>query len=64
MPAPDWGSTMWYPVRDLRSFLADGEGMGDWLRRPKRSPYPYWRLDDPGPSMKLARRYLRSRFSR
>lgn len=63
-PSPEWGSTMWYPIRDLRSFLDAGEGMRAWLRRPKRSSYPYWRLDDPGPSVKLALGYIRSRSSR
>jgi D-aspartate ligase len=62
--SPRWGATMWYPIRDLRSFLDDGSGVRPWLKRPKRSSYPYWRLDDPGPSLRLARRYARSRFRR
>ena len=62
--SPEWGATMWYPIRDLRSFLSAGEGVRAWLKRPKRSSYPYWRLDDPGPTAKMARRYVRSRFSR
>jgi predicted ATP-grasp superfamily ATP-dependent carboligase len=61
--SPAWGSTMWYPIRDLRSFLDDGRGIRPWLKRPKRSSYPYWRLDDPGPTARTARRYVRSRFS-
>ncbi|MDX2378686.1 MAG: ATP-grasp domain-containing protein [Acidimicrobiia bacterium] len=60
--APEWGATMWYPIRDLRSFLAAGAGIRPWLERPKRSSYPYWRFDDPGPTAKLARRYVASRF--
>jgi predicted ATP-grasp superfamily ATP-dependent carboligase len=62
--SPAWGSTMWYPIRDLRSFLDEGRGIRPWLKRPKRSSYPYWRLDDPGPTARIARRYVRSRFSR
>lgn len=61
---PRWGATMWYPIRDLRSFLDSDAGtrsaVGAWLRRPKRSSYPYWRWDDPGPSLALLRRYVRS----
>lgn len=62
--APEWGATMWYPIRDLRSFLDSGAGIRPWLQRPKRSSYPYWRLDDPGPTARLVRRYVRSRFRR
>lgn len=48
---PKWGATMWYPIRDLRSFRQEGVGLSPWLKRPKRSTYPYFRWSDPGPSL-------------
>lgn len=56
--SPKWGATMWYPIRDLRSFRQEGIGIGSWLRRPKRSTYPYFRWSDPGPSLAVWKRTI------
>jgi predicted ATP-grasp superfamily ATP-dependent carboligase len=52
--------SMWYPIRDLRSFRRSGAGVRPWLARPRGSSYPYFRWTDPGPSLALARRTVRA----
>jgi D-aspartate ligase len=62
--SPEWGATMWYPVRDLRSFMVSKDGIQGWLRRPKRSTLPYWKVSDPGPSMVLWWRTVRAHLAK
>lgn len=61
---PRWGATLWYPVRDLRSWRRSGEGIRSWSRRPKRSGFPYWSISDPGPSWALWSRTARAHLRR
>lgn len=51
--SPEWGATLWYPVRDLRSWRRSGDGVRSWWSRPKSSRFPYWSPSDPGPSLSL-----------
>jgi D-aspartate ligase len=62
--SPQWGATLWYPIRDLRSFMISGGGIRAWLSRPKRSTLPYWKVSDPGPSMVLWWRTVRAHMAK